>query len=114
MRPMPSRRTCPSAPGSPSGALPQTILIPGGTTLTRFRGIAVPPATVYPPNSFNPNMGKDWTIASDGARVNPFPDTAGDNVPTIYAATTYEAAALESVFHQVPHNQTQQLTPSQV
>lgn len=111
---MPSRRACPSAPGSPPGALPQTILISAGTTLTRFRGIAVSPATVYPPNSFNPNMGKDWTIATDGARFNPFPDTAGDNVPTIYAATTYEAAALESVFHQVPHIQTPEVMRSQV
>ena len=59
-------------------------------------------------------MGKDWTIASDGARFNPFPDTAGDNVPTIYAATTYEAAALESVFHQVPHIQTPEVMRSQV
>ena len=114
IRLMASRRACPSAPASPSGALPQTVLIPAGTTLTRFRGIAQPPATVYPPNSFNPNMGKDWTIPTDGARFNPFPDTAGDNVPTIYAATTYEAAALESVFHQVPHVQTPEIMRSQV
>src|SRR5580704_10279031 len=111
---MASRRACPSAPRSPSGALPQTALIPAGTTLTRFRGIARPPATVYPPNSFNPNIGKDWTIAIDGARFNPFPDPAGANVPTIYAATTYEAAALESVFHQVPHVQTPEIMRSQV
>jgi hypothetical protein len=91
---MPSRRKCPRAPGSPSGALPQTILIPAGTTLTRFRGITVPP---FAPNSFNPNTGKKRAIAADGARFNPFPNTAGVNVPTIYAATTYEAAALESL-----------------
>jgi hypothetical protein len=114
MRLMPSRRKCPRAPGSPSGALPQTILIPVGTTLTRFRGIVVPPATPFPPNSFNPNTGKKSTIATDGARFNPFPDTAGDNVPTIYAATTYEAAALESVFHQVPHIQSPEVMRSQV
>src|SRR6266404_4169379 len=81
IRLMPSRGACPSAPASPSGALPQTVLIPAGTTLTRFRGIAVPPATVF---------------------------------PTIYAATTYEAAALESVFHQVPHVQTPEIMRSQV
>ena len=108
---MPSRRKCPRAPGSPSGALPQTILIPAGTTLTRFRGITVPP---FAPNSFNPNTGKKRAIAADGARFNPFPNTAGVNVPTIYAATTYEAAALESVFHQVPHIQNPEIMRSQV
>jgi RES domain len=82
--------------------------------LTRFRGVAVPPATPYQPNSFNPNIGKNWTIATDGARFNPFPDLAGVNVPTIYAATTYEAAALESVFHQVPHIETPEIMRSQV
>lgn len=111
---MASRRTCPKAPRSPSGALPQTILIPVGTTVTRFRGIVVPPATAFPANSFNPNTAKNWTIATEGARFNPFPDTAGNNVPTIYAATTYEAAALESVFHQVPHIETPEVTRSQV
>jgi hypothetical protein len=59
-------------------------------------------------------VGKDWTVATDGARFNPFPDKDGDNVPTIYAATTYEAAALESVFHQVPHIQTPEIMRSQV
>lgn len=111
---MPSKRVCPSAPGSPKGALPQPEVIPAGTLLTRFRGITVPPAIVYPPNSFNPNFGKDWTIDKDGARFNPFPDNSGDNVPTIYAATSYEAAALESVFHAVPHVQTPEIMRSQV
>jgi len=111
---MPTKRACPSAPASPTGALPQTELIPAGTPLTRFRGMAVAPATAYPPSSFNPNAGKNWTVATDGARFNPFPDTAGNNVPTIYAATTYEAAALESVFHQVPHIQTPEIMRSQV
>jgi hypothetical protein len=113
-QPMPIKRPCPSAPSLPTGALPQTVLIPAGTLLTRFRGIAVPPASAHPPNSFNPNTDKNWTIATDGARFNPFPDTAGKNVPTIYAATTYEAAALESVFHQVPHIQTPEIMRSQV
>jgi hypothetical protein len=114
IRPVPTKRPYPSAPASPTGALPQTVLIPAGTLLTRFRGIAVPPATAYSPSSFNPNVGKDWTVATDGARFNPFPDKDGDNVPTIYAATTYEAAALESVFHQVPHIQTPEIMRSQV
>ena len=111
---MPTKRACPSAPLAPTGALPQSVLIQSGTLLTRFRGIAVPPATAHPPNSFNPNVGKNWTVATDGARFSPFPDEAGANVPTIYAATTYGAAALESVFHQVPHIQTPEIMRSQV
>lgn len=111
---MPSKRLCPSAPTSPKGALPQSEVIPAGTLLTRFRGIAAPPAKVYPPNSFNPNVGKDWTVDTDGARFNPFPNASAVNVPTIYAATSYEAAALESVFHAVPHVQTPEIARSQV
>ena len=111
---MPSKRVCPSAPSSPKGALPQPEVIPAGTLLTRFRGMAVSPAKAHPPNSFNPNVGKNWTMDTDGARFNPFPDKSGDNVPTIYAATSYEAAALESVFHTVPHVQTPEIIRSQV
>lgn len=74
----------------------------------------LPPDVPYPPNSFNPNRGMDWTVATIGARFSPFPDTPTENVPTLYAATTYAAAALESVFHQVPHVQNAQVTRSQV
>ena len=76
--------------------------------------MAVSAAKAHPPNSFNPNVGKNWTMDTDGARFNPFPDKSGDNVPTIYAATSYEAAALESVFHAVPHVQTPEIIRSQV
>jgi hypothetical protein len=42
-------------------------------------------------------------IAEGGARFSPFPDSSGNNVPTFYAGTTEKAAALESVFHDLPH-----------
>jgi hypothetical protein len=38
-----------------------------------------------------------------GARFNPFPGAPAANIPTIYAADLLEAAALESIFHDVPH-----------
>jgi hypothetical protein len=41
--------------------------------------------------------------AEEGARFSPFPDHAGVNVPILYAGTTEKSAALESVFHDVPH-----------
>jgi len=68
-----------------------------GQALVRFHGAA------FPANSFNPNSGKDWRKPVDGARFNPFPDSASINVPTIYAADSFAAAALESVFHNVAH-----------
>jgi hypothetical protein len=39
IRPMPTKRAYPSAPASPTGALPQTVIIPARALLTRFRGI---------------------------------------------------------------------------
>jgi hypothetical protein len=65
--------------------------------LTRFRGKQADPAKAFPANSFNPNKGKDWKVDTDGARFNPFPVAAGGNVQSIYAATSYTAAALASV-----------------
>lgn len=50
----------------------------------------------------------------DGARFNPFPDASDKNVPTLYVATSYAAAAQESVFHQVPHTPTPTITRPQV
>ncbi len=38
-----------------------------------------------------------------GARFNPFQNLLGHDVPTIYAGSTNFAAALESVFHDLPH-----------
>jgi hypothetical protein len=54
-------------------------------------------------NSFNPSTGKDWSVAEDGARFNPFPDAGLKNVPHLYTADNFTAAALESVFHAVQH-----------
>lgn len=111
---MSSKRTCPKAPTTPKGELPQTESIPSGTFLTRFRSKPTSPATAYGANSFNPNVGKDWEIAADGARFNPFPVPSGGNAPTLYAADSYAAAALESVFHDVPHESSPEFARSRV
>lgn len=113
-RPMSSKRTCPKAPSSLRASLPQTEVIAEGTILTRFRGRPEDPAGAYPANSFNPNDGRDWTIAADGARFNPFLASGGSNVPTLYAASSYSAAALESVFHNVPHQPSPEIPRSLV
>jgi hypothetical protein len=111
---MSSDRTCPRAPTAPKGDLPQTEFIPSGTVLTRFRSRPTNPAMAHPANSFNPNIGKDWEIAADGARFNPFPISSRGNAPTLYAADSYAAAALESVFHDVPHEASPEFSRSRV
>jgi hypothetical protein len=88
---------CPKAPFVGSPLALKTTVLPAGKTLVRFHGSA------YPANSFNPNTGADWLKPLDGARFNPFPDLTSTNVPTIYAADSFTAAALESVFHAVEH-----------
>jgi hypothetical protein len=89
--------TCPPAPAA-AGALKLDLKeLPIGTRFVRFHSLA------YAATAFNPHVGKDMKVAADGARFSPFPDALGTNVPTIYAGTTDQAAALESVFHEVPH-----------
>lgn len=73
-----------------------------GTSLWRFH------SPDYPGVSFNPHLDKvgrpkPMGIAEGGARFSPFPHSSGSNVPTFYAGTTDKAAALESVFHDIPH-----------
>ena len=57
---------------------------------------------------------ENWEIAGDGARFNPFPVPSGGNAPTLYAADGYAAAALESVFHDVPHEANPEFARSRV
>lgn len=51
---------------------------------------------VYKADQFNPGL-------KGNARFSPIRDAKGDPIPTIYAAATFDAAAMESVFHDVPH-----------
>ena len=89
--------SCPTAPPPPAPVSVETALLPADTVLFRCHKAG------FPANSFNPNVGKHIEIAEEGARFNPFPGAPAANIPTIYAADSLEAAALESIFHDVPH-----------
>jgi hypothetical protein len=92
---------CPVAPANPDPSLVlQTTTVLAGTELVRFYS----KSKKYPADSFNPNTGKRIGVEEDGARFNPFPGAPAPNVPTMYAADTLPAAALESVFHNVDHS----------
>jgi hypothetical protein len=99
---------CPKAPGSGPPPAILTTTLPAGSTLVRCHGSS------FAPNAFNPNSGKDWSIPEDGARFNPFPDSRSQNVPHLYAADNFTAAALESVFHAVPHTPSPEFLLSQL
>lgn len=89
---------CPPAPVSANPALIlQTSTLAAGTKVFRFH------ARVRSADSFNPNEGKRIDVPEDGSRFNPFPGAPMPNIPTLYAADTLQAAALESVFHDVEH-----------
>jgi hypothetical protein len=71
--------------------------LPKGKVLFRFH------KNTNAADSFNPNAGRRIDVPEDGSRFNPFPGAPATNVPTLYAADTLTAAALESVFHNVEH-----------
>ncbi|MEO8926946.1 MAG: RES family NAD+ phosphorylase [Caulobacteraceae bacterium] len=48
----------------------------------------------YAPAQFNPGRGESM-------RFSPFDDASGACVPTLYAATSREAAAFETIFHDI-------------
>jgi hypothetical protein len=88
---------CPIAPTFGSALIVQTNSLPSGTVLFRFH------KNIYKADSFNPNADKRIELPEAGARFNPFPGAPATNIPTLYAADTLMAAALESVFHDVAH-----------
>lgn len=89
--------SCPIATPFGSSLVIQTTELPSGTVLFRFH------SNIYEANSFNPNTGRRIDLPEHGARFNPFPGAPAPNIPTLYAADTLTAAALESVFHDVEH-----------
>lgn len=50
----------------------------------------------YPGDVFNPGI-------SGNARFSPIKDSGGASIPTLYAGDSFECAAMETVFHDVPH-----------
>jgi len=51
---------------------------------------------VYGADQFNPGP-------NGNARFSPISGAGGISIPTIYGGTTFECAAMETVFHDVPH-----------
>ncbi len=49
----------------------------------------------YAPEAFNPGL-------AGNARFSPIRSTAGDPIPTLYGGTTFDCAAMETLFHDVP------------
>ncbi len=89
---------CPIAPPTLGPALVlQTTDLTSGTVLFRFH------KNTYKADSFNPNVGRRIDLPEDGARFNPFPGAPASNIPTLYAADSLTAAALESIFHDIEH-----------
>jgi len=79
-----------SATPVPSATLALTkITLPAGTHLHRVH------LGSYGASQFNPGV-------KGNARFSPIKDATGSAVPTIYAATSFQAAAMETVFHDVP------------
>ena len=89
--------SCPIAPPFDSSLVIQTTELVTRKVLFRFH------KNTYQADSFNPNVGRRIEIPEEGARFNPFPGAPTANIPTLYAADTLTAAALESVFHDVEH-----------
>lgn len=94
-------------PRPPNRLDPVAIVLPAGTTLFRVHR---PPHTTprepgesagYAANAFNPGNGGQTRFA-------PIADRSGRPVPTLYAATSAEAALFESVFHDVPARRSRQ------
>ena len=74
-------------PPSPFPGISVTV-IKAGTVLHRTH------ARAFRPAQFNPCLGQPTRFA-------PFDDAAGRCVPTLYAANTREAAAFETIFHDI-------------
>ena len=82
-----------AAPGKalPAGSLDAKLVTWGaGEIMYRVHNEA------YAVDSFNPSpLGN--------ARFSPIHDSAGEVIPTLYAATTPQSALMETVFHDVPY-----------
>lgn len=76
----------PEPPSSFAGFNP--IILPAGFVLHRNH------AAWFEPTQFNPCLGQP-------SRFAPFTNAAGECVATLYAATTREAAAFETIFHDI-------------
>lgn len=66
------------------------VTVPVGTVLHRVH------LSKYGATRFNPT-------GAGNARFSPIRDATGQVIPTLYTGSTYECAAMETVFHDVPY-----------
>lgn len=78
-----------STPKPPEKILLHTVTIKPGVVLHRVH------KAEYAGTAFNPSL-------RGSARFSPLLDDNGDVIPTLYAAYTFDGAAMETVFHDVP------------
>ncbi|MER9977737.1 RES family NAD+ phosphorylase [Mesorhizobium sp. M0085] len=71
------------------GTLTQTMTWPAGRVIHRIH------LGLYRGDVFNPG-------ARGNARFSPIRDAAGSSIPTLYGGTSFDCAAMETVFHDVP------------
>ena len=102
------RRTAKPSPVLPSSALPSSappsiVPAPPGdlvnlvnmTTWPKGKVIHRIHPHIYRSNQFNPDP-------HGNARFSPIKASDGSNIPTLYGGTTFDCAAMETVFHDVP------------
>lgn len=99
---MPRKKAAPTASSSPLAAdghltpKPPATLYITPVTFSRDQALHRVHSQDYEGDEFNPGL-------KGNARFSPIRNAQGDPIPTIYAADTFEAALMESVFHDVPH-----------
>jgi RES domain-containing protein len=85
------------SPTSPLIPVPPPNLHDLVTTSTWQKGVAIHRIhmNVYGSTTFNPGI-------IGNARFSPIKDNRGNSIPTIYGGTTFDCAAMETVFHDIP------------
>lgn len=94
--PSPARAAAPEGAGSQATPEPPDTLHVTPWTLSSKQVLHRVHQDLYAGDQFNPGL-------KGNARFSPIRDAEGDPVPTLYAAATFDAAAMESVFHDVSH-----------
>ncbi|MEI9424166.1 RES family NAD+ phosphorylase [Mesorhizobium sp. Cs1299R1N1] len=75
-------------PQNDLGSLVKTMIWPGGRVIHRIH------LSLYGGSAFNPGV-------KGNARFSPIQNAAGASIPTLYGGTTFDCAAMETVFHDV-------------
>jgi RES domain len=96
-KPKTSLRRVPKTPASNSTPAPPPDLGKAVTRITWPKGQVIRRVhlDLYHAAQFNPGIGGN-------ARFSPIKDATGSSIPTLYGGVTFECAAMETVFHDVP------------